>query len=87
MQTEVSNPQQAAAIITDPYFDDQAMRDPETYFMPAPSRVADLDKQNLGEFNMECAICQEKFTRQSMVCQMPCHIKHIFHSECITPWI
>ena len=22
-----------------------------------------------------------------MVCQMPCHIKHIFHEQCIRPWI
>ena len=92
-KTEISNPQQAAAtnnnaFTIDPLFDYQAMREPETYFMPATShkRVAKSINQH-GQSHIECAICQDKFTRQSMVCQLPCHIKHIFHSECIRPWI
>ena len=38
-RTEVSNPQQAAinnnSLVIDPLFDYRAIRDPETYFMPA----------------------------------------------------
>ena len=60
--------------------------------MPAPLRQQ-VDPEQQAAFGLkrnthiECAICQEEFTRTSLVCQMPCHIKHIFHSECIRPWI
>ncbi len=62
------------------------MHDPETYYVPNPvDRDANDDERIKAAF--ECAICQEKFERTDMVVQMPCHIKHIFHSECIKPWI
>ena len=35
----------------------------------------------------ECAICQEDFEDASIVCQLPCHIKHIFHAKCVKAWI
>ena len=61
------------------------MIDPETYFVPGSRRTH--GGQNPRNAAFECAICQEQFERTSVVCQMPCHIKHIFHSECIKPWI
>jgi len=36
---------------------------------------------------LDCAICQEVFTEDTPVVQMPCHIKHIFHSACIRDWL
>jgi len=36
---------------------------------------------------LECAICQDNFKREDKVCQLPCHVKHIYHSACIKPWI
>ena len=91
-RTVASNPQQAAiknnSLMIDPLFDYRAIRDPETYFMPATKNKRVSSSINAqGESHIECAICQEKFTRQSIVCQLPCHIKHIYHSECIRPWI
>mmetsp|Transcript_8565 Transcript_8565/g.10595 ORF Transcript_8565/g.10595 Transcript_8565/m.10595 type:complete len:97 (+) Transcript_8565:1554-1844(+) len=67
------------------------MNNPETYFVPAPRQKTTGDNGDMENplhiIGFECAICQERFERTSMVCQMPCHIKHIFHSECIRPWI
>ena len=73
------------------------MRNPETFFVRGAgtgasngggNNLLNLTGPKTGQhLKMECAICQEKFTKTSLVCQMPCHIKHIFHSECIKPWI
>jgi hypothetical protein len=37
------------------------------------------------DLNKECYICIKKFSRSSIVRQLPC--KHSFCSDCIAPWI
>ena len=43
--------------------------------------------QDERTYNQECAICQETFEKTDLVCQLPCHIKHIFHATCVKAWI
>ena len=87
--TETANPQTGTSY-TDEIIDYARMRNPETYFQPPQQPVLFTNVDNDDENRItgfECAICQERFERTSMVCQMPCHIKHIFHADCIKPWI
>jgi len=59
--------------------------------MKKPSQLLDtqiwLSSNHSDRQAMECIICQEEFTRDALVCQLPCHVKHVFHAECIKPWI
>ncbi|GLJ07877.1 hypothetical protein SUGI_0076060 [Cryptomeria japonica] len=34
-----------------------------------------------------CGVCREDFTMGEEVCEIPCRIRHVFHSECIRPWL
>lgn len=41
-----------------------------------------VDEENAGT---ECKVCQEEFSRNENVLEMPC--KHLYHSNCIVPWL
>jgi len=34
-----------------------------------------------------CAICIKRFEEKENVVRLPCHSKHVFHSECIIGWL
>lgn len=34
---------------------------------------------------VDCAVCQEKFSLDEEVRQLPC--KHYYHFDCIEPWL
>ena len=34
-----------------------------------------------------CAICMEYFRPVDIVSPLPCYVSHIYHSECIRPWL
>ncbi len=36
---------------------------------------------------LTCAICLRDFVAEEKVCQMPCHVTHVFHSECLKQWL
>jgi len=33
----------------------------------------------------ECSVCKDEFVKEDTCLQLPC--KHIFHDECIKPWL
>ncbi|KAF9121126.1 hypothetical protein BGW39_010830 [Mortierella sp. 14UC] len=37
------------------------------------------------EAKTECSVCKDEFTKEDNLLQLPC--KHIFHEDCIKPWL
>ena len=35
----------------------------------------------------ECMICMDKYTRNDMVAQLKCDVRHYFHSDCVEKWV
>ena len=35
----------------------------------------------------ECVICTSPFADEENVTELKCHAKHIFHAECLKPWL
>ncbi|GAV72272.1 zf-RING_2 domain-containing protein/zf-RING_3 domain-containing protein, partial [Cephalotus follicularis] len=69
-----------------------AENDPNRYGTPPASKSAieSLKTVKVTEQVMEsemnqCAVCKDAFERGNEVKQMPC--KHIYHEECILPWL
>ncbi|KAL5573944.1 hypothetical protein UlMin_023541 [Ulmus minor] len=52
------------------------------YYRDIPVNTKDLDNEAEGK---RCTICLEEFERGQEVMITPC--KHMFHEECILPWI
>ena len=53
--------------------------------------IRQVVEDNLGSLNMEenvlCTICLSRFKAAEEVCQFRCHESHLFHKECILPWL
>ncbi|KAI9250315.1 hypothetical protein BY458DRAFT_26846 [Sporodiniella umbellata] len=57
---------------------------------PASEQVIEsLPKRELSEKEKsqeaDCAVCKDTFERTEQVIQLPC--EHIFHDDCIRPWL
>ncbi|GAN03740.1 E3 ubiquitin-protein ligase RNF115-like [Mucor ambiguus] len=57
---------------------------------PAPEQVIEsLQKRPLTDKEKsqetDCAVCKDQFESQEQVIELPC--EHIFHDECIKPWL
>ena len=35
----------------------------------------------------QCAICMDYFKPEDQVSPMPCHSNHLFHTQCVKPWL
>lgn len=69
-----------------------AENDPNRYGTPPASKSAvealpniKVDNQLLDSDSSQCAVCKDTFEIGAEAKQMPC--KHIYHSECILPWL
>ncbi|KAK1404515.1 RING-type E3 ubiquitin transferase [Heracleum sosnowskyi] len=69
-----------------------AENDPNRYGTPPAAKsavealpVVKISKEMLGCDFSECAVCKESFGLDEEARQMPC--KHIYHSDCIMPWL
>jgi len=62
------------------------------YHPPASQKVID-ELQNITitdhhtSNGMECAVCLEALKLDEVCKQMPCHGHHIFHDQCLVPWL
>lgn len=57
---------------------------------PAPEQVIEaLKKRPLTDAEKstetDCAVCKDQFESHEMVIELPC--EHIFHDDCIKPWL
>ncbi|XP_038073357.1 E3 ubiquitin-protein ligase RNF126-like [Patiria miniata] len=59
---------------------------------PSPASQEDIGKlqtttinNEQTENNLECPVCKDEFSAGQVVKQMPC--KHLFHPDCIIPWL
>jgi len=62
------------------------------YHPPAAQKVIDelvnvTVTDDHVERNIECAVCLEALKLNENVKQMPCHGKHLFHEQCLVPWL
>lgn len=69
-----------------------AENDPNRYGTPPAAKsaveslpVVKISQEMLGCDFSECAVCKESFGLDEEARQMPC--KHIYHSDCIMPWL
>ncbi|XP_065169846.1 E3 ubiquitin-protein ligase RNF181-like [Atheta coriaria] len=56
--------------------------------LPPPASaaaIASLPDVTIQKSSVQCPICLKEFDTGLQVKEMPC--KHIFHSECILPWL
>ena len=44
------------------------------------------DEEN-GVQMPHCAICMDYFRPDDTVSPMPCHVTHLYHTDCIKPWL
>jgi hypothetical protein len=47
--------------------------------------LKDVRQMKVGTSEKECSICIKKFVKDQVIRLLPC--KHIFHEECIVPWL
>lgn len=71
--------------------------DPNRYGNPPTSKsvLETLEKIVVDEFNLDeigkegscenCSVCKDNFEVNQIILKLPC--KHIFHEECIMPWL
>ncbi|KAI7870645.1 hypothetical protein BDF14DRAFT_1720708, partial [Spinellus fusiger] len=57
---------------------------------PAPDDVVEslvhrALTQNEQDTQVDCAVCKDEFDREEKVIELPC--LHIFHDDCIKPWL
>ncbi|KAJ4886335.1 RING/U-box superfamily protein [Raphanus sativus] len=55
---------------------------------PAAKRVVEdlpVVKLTLEEGDMVCAVCKDEMVLEEEVKRLPC--RHLYHGECITPWL
>ncbi|KAL5545293.1 hypothetical protein UlMin_009077 [Ulmus minor] len=69
-----------------------AENDPNRYGTPPASKsaveglpVIKIQEELLGSDSSQCAVCKDTFEVGEEAKQMPC--KHIYHSDCILPWL
>ncbi|XP_030454812.1 E3 ubiquitin-protein ligase RING1-like [Syzygium oleosum] len=69
-----------------------AENDPNRYGTPPASKsainglpVIKITEELLASDNSQCAVCKDTFELGEEAKQMPC--KHIYHSDCILPWL
>ncbi|KAL2342296.1 hypothetical protein Fmac_003581 [Flemingia macrophylla] len=69
-----------------------AENDPNRYGTPPASKSAieglpniSITEELLASDSSQCAVCKDTFELRESVKQMPC--KHIYHSDCILPWL
>ncbi|XP_020224288.1 E3 ubiquitin-protein ligase RING1 [Cajanus cajan] len=69
-----------------------AENDPNRYGTPPASKSAieglpniPITEELLATDSSQCAVCKDTFELRELAKQMPC--KHIYHSDCILPWL
>ncbi|KAI9175145.1 hypothetical protein LWI28_028022 [Acer negundo] len=69
-----------------------AENDPNRYGTPPASKSAveglpsiKITEQMMSSDSSQCAVCKDSFELNEEARQMPC--KHIYHSDCILPWL
>ncbi|XP_027342332.1 E3 ubiquitin-protein ligase RING1-like [Abrus precatorius] len=69
-----------------------AENDPNRYGTPPASKSAiealpniSVTEELLASDSSQCAVCKDTFELRELAKQMPC--KHIYHSDCILPWL
>ncbi|KAK7251128.1 hypothetical protein RIF29_34056 [Crotalaria pallida] len=69
-----------------------AENDPNRYGTPPASKSAveglpnvAVTEELLASDSSQCAVCKDTFELQEIAKQLPC--KHIYHSDCILPWL
>ncbi|KAK7320225.1 hypothetical protein RJT34_04961 [Clitoria ternatea] len=69
-----------------------AENDPNRYGTPPASKTAIeglpnifISEDLLASDSSQCAVCKDTFELRESAKQMPC--KHIYHSDCILPWL
>lgn len=69
-----------------------AENDPNRYGTPPASKSAieglpniSVTEELLASDSSQCAVCKDTFELRESAKQMPC--KHIYHSDCILPWL
>ncbi|KAJ0104925.1 hypothetical protein Patl1_19327 [Pistacia atlantica] len=69
-----------------------AENDPNRYGTPPASKLAieglpniKISEDLMGSESSQCAVCKDSFELNEVAKQMPC--KHIYHSDCIMPWL
>ncbi|KAH7529442.1 E3 ubiquitin-protein ligase RING1 [Ziziphus jujuba] len=69
-----------------------AENDPNRYGTPPASKsaiqglpVVKISEELLASDSSQCAVCKDTFELGEEAKQMPC--KHIYHSDCIVPWL
>lgn len=49
-------------------------------------QIARLKKMK-GVFDINCGTCQDEIDKNDEVIVLPCNDKHVFHPDCIIPWL
>jgi E3 ubiquitin-protein ligase RNF115/126 len=48
-------------------------------------RIKISELTDIKEEEKDCSVCKDTFNTEEIVVKMPC--KHLFHEDCIVPWL